>query len=276
LKYTKILKTGFPVVDTIIKNNMELVETFVERAEADEKRQIDALAKEGRAAAFRPWGEWEKQGCAMGCIMDLTKALAKIVTTEDKLLNADLKVRDGLLQGTGAVKRGTKKINFEATSIYAGGYNIQRFHIRFLIKSDLPKIKVPKDVNKVLERTRGILGGIKGKEKQILRLEKQLVEYTEDFKRYQKHTREGNDARITKGETESFKLGYGDLGIYNNGNQVMYDTFEEYIGPRCDQAWEAVKEGIVHFKGCAKRTKGFIKDAKANLKQLKQDLKEVK
>jgi len=73
-------------------------------------------------------------------IYDLVNALSNYIKDSDDLTDFELFTRQGIYVITGVVVRDNVRHYIETEIILAGGYNIQCLHIRYIVKTKLPKI----------------------------------------------------------------------------------------------------------------------------------------
>lgn len=281
MNYTDKIKSGFPVVDEVIALNWGLVQEYVKRAESWEKAHIEYHNTHNRGQRyfkemlpFRPWDERQKLFAAISCVSDLTKALGKVITREDKLVECSMDITDGCLQGTGTIARDGDTFDFTTSSHHAGGWNIQCYHMRYRVKTTLPKIKLPKDALALLEKQQSNLRSITYNEERLVKLKENLQENIERVKRREAESREENDKRITESELEQLEKGYiGKNGFFTvywlDKDNEEFKTFEEYLPNRCQNAWDAgqsllekAKEDVIRFTDLIKQAESKIENAK--------------
>jgi hypothetical protein len=285
MKYTDKIKSGFPVVDEVIAQNWDLVKEYVKRAEKWEEANIDYHNTHNRGQRgfremppFRPWDDRQKLFAAIGCVTDLTKALGKVITREDTLVESTMDILDGCLQGTGTISRDGETFDFTTSSHHAGGWNIQCYHMRYRIKTTLPKIKLPKDALALLEKQESNLRSISYNEERLVKLKENLEKSIKEVQREEENTREKNDKRITDHELEQLEKGYigknGFFTVYWLGDRPAeeFKTFEEYIPNRCQNAWDAgrsilerAKEDVIRFTTLIEQAETKITNAKKEL-----------
>lgn len=75
-----------------------------------------------------------------GLVMDFVKALIRYIKTTDTLITFEVN-RKNPITLFGVIEREGKRYFFETDIIPAGGYNIQRFHYRYITKTELPSME---------------------------------------------------------------------------------------------------------------------------------------
>jgi len=276
LIYSKIYKSGVPVIDAIIKDQFDLIKVYTERVR---QHQIEAFQK--RDQIFIEWDELNYQDTAISCVIDLVRALGKVVVKTDKFLRCDMKVRNGLLQGTGYFKRGGKEEYFETQSIYAGGYDIQCLHIRYLIQTSLPKVKVDKSLTKELKQQQKLIQEKKIAKRQLEGYLRRLKDSQGKVEEFKSRTKKQTDISIldeVRHRKEEGLQRVDDKGqfvwvigerIFSKGchRKVTKEVTEEvFTAFRQEQAWSAVKRLLVSYKKEVKDYKERIKDLKERIK----------
>lgn len=233
IQYTERFKSGFPVVDAVVCQNWELVIDYIQRAEDWQK----SVLKE----KYRPWSDLDKQFSALSCIGDLVSAMVKVITKEDILVRSSIIVYKGGLEGDIVVDRDGQEFTISTKSVSAGGYNIQSFHYRYLIKSSLPKLKVPKDALELITKERSRLSTIEFKKKNLEHYKSELSNALIKREQQELESREECDKRIYEIELELYKKGVieAPFAIYIDNVRKEFGTFEEYIPERLEEAWIA-------------------------------------
>lgn len=235
IQYTERFKSGFPVVDAVVCQNWELVIDYIQRAEDWQKSTLKEK--------YRPWSDLDKQFSALSCIGDLVSAMVKVITKEDILVRSSIIVYNGGLEGDIVIDRDGQEFTISTKSVSAGGYNIQSFHYRYLIKSSLPKLKVPKDALELITKERSRLSTIEFKKKNLERYKSELSEALIKREQQELESREECDKRIYEIELELYKKGIieAPFTVYwlDNRDKEEFSTFEEYISKRCENAWIA-------------------------------------
>lgn len=179
-------KTGINVIDQIIAGSWDMVEKHVERAEQHQKEAIEENNRMYNKGVrgyrlhppFKKWGNHDKTLSALHFIGKFTQSMMKVLEESDKLVRAKMTTELGKIVGDIVIKRKGKEYHIETQAIGAGGYNIQQYHYRYLVKSDLPKKQAPKSFDKLdAEEKRVRL--ISGAKRRIEYLDKLIAERKE-------------------------------------------------------------------------------------------------
>ena len=105
---------------------------------------------------------------------DLVKALEKYTLPTDKMSNVDVRNSSkGAFQIKCIVERDGNKYPFNTEVIYAGGYNIQKLHFRYLTKTTLPQTGQSTETQKLKAELAKMSKGEK-LQKDIERLKKRI------------------------------------------------------------------------------------------------------
>ena len=75
----------------------------------------------------------------LSAVVDLFKAVGKYLLTTDTLVSMDVFSGTSGVEINAIIARDGEQFKFNTNAIWAGGYNIQCEHLRYLVKTDLPK-----------------------------------------------------------------------------------------------------------------------------------------
>jgi len=152
------------------------------------------IARKNETIAFeekitkRKVSEFGKEIIELSLIHDLCKSV--IVYTNDndvvKEFTSGISAK-GNFEIYGTITRDGQDYSFSTEAIFAGGYNIQRLHIRYITKTKLPKAKnllIAAQIKTELKR----LNKIQRIEKEIERLELQINKYNDQIAVYSNYT----------------------------------------------------------------------------------------
>ena len=83
--------------------------------------------------------EFAIESAELGAVVDLFKAVGRYLKTTDTLVS--MKAFSGTtgVEIIATIGRDGNEYKFNTDGIWAGGYNIQREHVRYIVKTDLPK-----------------------------------------------------------------------------------------------------------------------------------------
>lgn len=95
------------------------------------------LEKMGKELNITPWME---KMIRLSLVIDLMKALQNYILPTDELVGLNwYGGPKGIEISAGIEREGTRYL-FVTEAITAGGYNIQRFHYRYIVKSKMPRV----------------------------------------------------------------------------------------------------------------------------------------
>jgi hypothetical protein len=121
-------------------------------------------------------------------VIDLMKALQNYILPTDTLTGFNwYGGPKGIEISAGIEREGTRYL-FVTEAITAGGYNIQRFHYRYIVKSKMPRVFGDLASEYVVEQKR--LNKVEKLENEINGLKERLEERQNDFNTYSSMNRE--------------------------------------------------------------------------------------
>lgn len=121
--------TGYPVIDKLMEVAKPLVDKVISEAKKKAEEKLDRFT------------EYDEEMIDLSLKFDLINALSKYIDKKDSLVSATLlNSVKGSFELNGIISRDGKEYGFNTDVIYAGGYNIQRLHYRYLVKTNLPKV----------------------------------------------------------------------------------------------------------------------------------------
>jgi len=161
----------------------------------------------------------------------LFSSVSKYIQSGDALLNSKyLSTAKGFTISC-KVSRNNQEYYFDTDCIYAGGYNIQCLHFRYIVKTKLPSIKDGINDNSIIAKI---------KKDDSLRLK--LAELELPLKKYQNRLEAGNSWK-TLSDTEKYsKDGLNLLSVFKYGYECVVDYSIE--NPHLDKYFKAIEKNI--------------------------------
>ena len=205
----------------------------------------------------------------MYLVLDIIKSFGKYTKSDDKIVEIKSSTSiKGNLEINGVIKRDKVDYNFRTEAIYAGGYNVQRLHYRYLTKTKLPQSVSPivKEFNERIKK----MNKIERIEQDIKRLELLLSNTKENIEKYEKYT----DEQRLKFQNRSGYIWPTWKEICKRGADKNYEYSEEYYKSEKEKSKLRELESFQRVEiDCSKeRIKYYEKDLKKmNLKL--EDLK---
>ena len=90
--------------------------------------------------AKKKFTDFDREMSRLSITSDMVKAVEKYTSPTDTLLSMEVSTSvKGNLEIIAEIKRDGVTYHFSTEAIYAGGYNIQRLHYRYLTRTSLPK-----------------------------------------------------------------------------------------------------------------------------------------
>ena len=130
------------------------------------------LKKMGRELNITPWME---KMIRLSLVIDLMKALQNYILPTDKLVGLNWYGGPKGIEISAGIEREGVRYHFLTEAITAGGYNIQRFHYRYIVKSKMPRVM--SDLATEYQNEYKKLSKIEKLEKEIENLQNQINEY---------------------------------------------------------------------------------------------------
>lgn len=120
--------------------NQSLIELLIEKLKPMVDEMVDESKKEFEEKFNRPMKPIDEEYSRLNIIYDMVSALEKYTKPDDTLIsfNARGSVKNNI-EISAIIERDNNKYSFVTSVIYAGGYNIQVLHYRYIVKTKLPK-----------------------------------------------------------------------------------------------------------------------------------------
>jgi hypothetical protein len=120
--------TGNKLLDTILNSTQPLINGLI-------KKYKEEKEKEGGK-----WTKFDTEYTTLNLQFDLIKAIEKYTKPTDKLVSTNIYgSKKGALTVSAKIERDGTTYQFNTEAIYAGGYNIQQLHFRYITKTNLPQ-----------------------------------------------------------------------------------------------------------------------------------------
>lgn len=117
--------------------------------------QLEAKVELYKQAALKKenpcWTNFHEEMTALGLVFDMVKALGKHIKPTDTLSNTSFRTTAGVFKIETNVHRDGERYFLETRMIDAGGYNIQRYHYRYLTNTTLPSSTGDQDSIKAID-----------------------------------------------------------------------------------------------------------------------------
>jgi hypothetical protein len=111
--------------------------TIIQICERMKQTMIRAYAEKG---IDYKWTEFDEQMTRISVIVDMLKSFQKYTKPSDVLVTIIPREGSKGIEITAKIERDGQVYDYYTHAIYAGGYNIQREHLRYLTKTKLPRV----------------------------------------------------------------------------------------------------------------------------------------
>ena len=134
MKYQDLKNTK----NKVMNKALEVLEPTIEKM-ADNVKEAYRIKYEEKGQKF-VWTEYEEEFTKINLVFDLYKAIEKYTDNNDELIEIESSTSaKGNIAINSVINRGDENYDFSTEVIYAGGYNIQRLHLRYITSTTLPR-----------------------------------------------------------------------------------------------------------------------------------------
>jgi hypothetical protein len=200
----------------------------------------------------------------MYLVFDIIKSFGSYTKSDDKIVEIKSSTSiKGNLEINGVIKRDNVDYIFRTEAIYAGGYNVQRLHYRYLTKTKLPQSVSPlvKEFNERIKK----MNKVQRLEEDLKRVETLVRKYSEGIEKYSKFSDEQILEECKKRST--FYVFPSWEEIVKRGADKNYEYSEEKYNSYVENSR---LEDIERFK------KSNIEFPKGTIIRLEKDIKRIK
>lgn len=170
--------TNNPSIDKLLKDLQPKIEELIEK-----QKELVLKNTQKQFGEPRPMSELDIQFYEAGLIFKMVQAFNKYLKNTDELYDVSIDKRGDLFEVNGKVKRDGRTYKFDTELIGAGGYNIQEYHYRYIIKTDLPDSKE----NSAVENIKAKMGVLK----KIRTIDEDIARYSKNISRLEKENLDG-------------------------------------------------------------------------------------
>ena len=223
------------------------------------------LKKVGKELNITPWME---EMIRLSLVIDLMKALQNYILPTDKLITMNWYGGAKGIEISADIERDGANHHFLTEAITAGGYNIQRFHYRYIVKSKMPRVNggLATEYQNQYKK----LSKIEKLEKEIENFQKRITEY---------QTRIDELTPMSKEEL-IVELGKHHMYAWRVNTTKWEDVDKEwYEGTK--EEWEAdnqklIENGMISMiEWDVKRPKRYIKDFEKKILKLQAKIESL-
>ena len=265
-----------------VENEIVPADKLLEEAKPYQKELVEKWVAAKNEQGETPT-KYDIQMYEYALLMDLAKAIGNYIEKTDGIKDVKFSKTKGVIVITCTVVRGGTDYWFSTQMIYAGGYNIQQLHYRYLVDTKLPR----KETNPVYEKMKSIYKGmdtIQKAKKQIADSEIQVNKYLAKIEDLKQEQTKPNEYFIQKAIVQAPYLLTSWEQVIKNGATA---EGRHYHGWTKEQYTEKQNKEIQHDADELKRSVGvyishqkdFIKSAEKTIARLKKkiaDLGDVK
>ena len=127
--------SGHIIIDSILISLKDEINSMIERSISNLQKEYD------KVGLLQTVSSKDAEYIRIEIISDMSIALSKYLKPTDKLLQASKRSdTGGSIEVSIDIERDGKNHKLLTEMIYAGGYNIQKLHYRYITKTDLPSL----------------------------------------------------------------------------------------------------------------------------------------
>jgi hypothetical protein len=123
----ELIQSKNKLIQAVLEELTPLIESTVEKTE---KHYLDKGER---------FSDYDRKMTQLQLQFDLVKSLEKYTKPDDRVLKMDARPSRGAIEVFATVERDGQSYVFSTQVIYAGGYNIQKLHFRYLTDTNLPQ-----------------------------------------------------------------------------------------------------------------------------------------
>lgn len=179
------LFTDNKAINQLIINHKNDFQSIIEKLEKSEKQHFELAGID-----FKPYTEHYKSYLLLSFYYDIIKSASKFVLSEDQYLASTISFDIKQIVFTAKFSRNNVEYTINTRAIYAGGYNIQRLHFRFITSGTIKSISATKSDVKIIKEKIKKLSKTETLQKEISMFEKAISNYETDLERLNNQTDE--------------------------------------------------------------------------------------
>ena len=225
------------------------------------------LEKMGKELNITPWME---KMIRLSLVIDLMKALQNYILPTDELVGLNWYEGPKGIEISAGIERDGVRYLFITEAITAGGYNIQRFHYRYIVKSKMPRVNG------------GLATEYQNEYKKLSKLEK-LEKEIENFQNLINQYQERIDYLAPMNHEELVvELGKHSMYGWRVKNDYSWENIDKTYYKKSKEEWEAeqqklIEDGITDMLNWdVTYKKKYIKDYQKKIVKLQAKITELK